>query len=248
MPAWNEAANVGRVVDAVIASLEGAPISFEVLVVDDGSTDGTAETAELLAEGAPEVRVVRHPRHRGLGAAWRTCIAASRGEWVFVQPADGQVAPAMARHYYGSRGDADVVVGVRERWDRPLHRRLLTWGFRSVTRIALGLELPEFGACFLFRGRLVRSLRVVSGDAGVGVVSEWLFLALREGAVLKSMPVEILPRTDGRSKSGRFGDSAATLVDLVRAGVIHRVFRRGSATPRRPSASEDGSTDAAEDR
>ena len=229
MPAFNEARNVEDVVRGVLASFKETGLTHEVLIVDDGSTDGTADVADRLAAESSAVRVVHHERNRGLGAAWRTCIAASRGEWVFVQPADGQVPPSTARHYYESKGDADVVIGVREQWARPLHRRVLTWGFRLLTRVALGLSLPEFGACFLFRGPLVRSLRVTAGDVGVAVVSEWLFLARRQGAIMGELPVELLPRAAGTSKSGNPRDAGATLIDLLRAAVIHRVRgRRGT--------------------
>ncbi len=98
-----------------------------------------------------------------------------------------------------------------------------------MTRVALGLSLPEFGACFLFRGPLVRSLRVTAGDVGVAVVSEWLFLARRQGAIMGELPVELLPRAAGTSKSGNPRDAGATLIDLLRAAVIHRVRgRRGT--------------------
>lgn len=229
MPAFNEAGNLEQVLGDVLRSLRGGQSSFELLVVDDGSTDGTAQLADRLASEIDEVRVVHHGRNRGLGAGWRTCVAASLGEWVFLQPADGQMEPSTARRFYEVRGDADVVVGIRSRWDRPPHRRLLTAGFHLVTRFVLGVRLPgDYGVCFLFRGDLVRSLPVVSGDLGVAVIAEWLFLALRRGARLSEEPAEVLPRMSGTSKSGHPSDAAATLIHLVRAAVIHRVIRRKS--------------------
>lgn len=227
MPAYDEAAAIADVVRGLAASLASPALAYEILVVDDGSRDGTAEACAALAATIPALRVHRHDRHRGLGAAWRSCIAQSRGEWVFVQPADGQVAPGTARRFFDGRGDSDVVIGVRARWPRPLRRRVLTRAFHTVTRLALGLELPEFGACFLFRGPLMRSLRTISGDVGVGIVSEWLYLARQRGAVMRELPVDLLPRAAGRSKSGHAADSAATLIDLMRAAAVHRVLRRG---------------------
>jgi dolichol-phosphate mannosyltransferase len=227
MPAFNEAGNLERVVRDVVGTLRDAALPAEVLVVDDGSTDGTGAIADRLEAEMAEVRVVHHERNRGLGAGWRTCIAESRGDWVFIQPADGQMEPSTARRFYERRGGSDVVVGIRSRWERPLHRRALTAGFHLVTRLALGVSMPgDYGVCFLFRGDLVRSLPVVSGDLGVAVIVEWLFLARRRGARISQEPAEVLPRMSGVSKSGRLGDSVATLMHLLRAAIAHRLLRR----------------------
>jgi glycosyltransferase involved in cell wall biosynthesis len=231
MPAFDEEAGLERVVRDIVRAFEGSGLHYEVLVVDDGSGDRTAAVCERLAREIGTFRLERHDRHRGLGAAWRTCIGASRGEWVFVQPADGQVPPGTARHHFETRGGADVVIGVRQPWRRPLSRRMLTRVFHLITRLALDLDLPDFGACFLFRGALVRSLPTVSGDAGVAIVSEWLFLARRAGALFAERPVELLPRASGRSKSGHLRDSVATLLDLARAGLVHRALGRASRRP-----------------
>jgi glycosyltransferase involved in cell wall biosynthesis len=228
MPAFDEEASLERVIRDLVRALDGSGLRYEVLVVDDGSRDRTAAVCERLAREIGSLRLERHDRHRGLGAAWRTCIGASRGEWVFVQPADGQVPPTTARHHFETKGDADVVIGVRQPWQRPLARTVLTRVFHLVTRLALGLDLPDFGACFLFRGALVRSLPTVSGDAGVAIVCEWLFLARRAGAVFAERPVDLLPRVSGRSKSGHVRDSVGTLLDLARAGLIHRALARTS--------------------
>ncbi|MBM4433540.1 MAG: glycosyltransferase family 2 protein [Chloroflexi bacterium] len=228
MPAFDEAGNLERVVRDVLASLRSTDLSTEILIVDDGSTDGTAVIADQLAAELAEVRAVHHGRNRGLGAGWRTCIAESRGDWVFIQPADGQMESSTARRFYDVRGASDIVVGIRTRWQRPLHRRLLTTGFHLVTRLALGVSLPgDYGVCFLFRGDLVRALPVVSGDLGVAVIVEWLFLARQRGARISLEQAEVLPRLSGTSKSGRLGDSLATLMHILRAAVAHRLLRRG---------------------
>lgn len=226
MPAFDEAGNLERVIRDLLRSIRAAGIRFEIVIVDDGSTDDTAEIADRLAAEVPEVRVVHHGRNRGVGAAWRSCLDASRGAWVFFQPADGQLDPSTALAFFEGRGGADVVLGIRDAWSRPAHRRLLTTGFRIAMRLTLGLALPDFGLCFLFRGNLARSFRTVSGDLGVAVVAEWLFLALRDGATLSERPVEVLRRASGSSKTGRLDQALATLVDLIRCAIAYRVLRR----------------------
>lgn len=229
MPAYGEVGNLEHVIGELLSALRPSEVPFEILVVDDGSTDGTAELADRLSAATPEVRVIHHDRNRGIGAGWRTCASASRGDWVFLQPADGQLSPTAALHFYQVRGDADVVVGIRRRWQRPAHRGLLTLGYQLAAWTLLGVRLGgDYGACFLFRGDLIRHFPTAAGDRGTAVLAEWLYLAMRRGVTLVGEPVEILPRRSGISKTGRVDDTIGTLADLVRVAVIHRVLRRAA--------------------
>jgi dolichol-phosphate mannosyltransferase len=229
MPAFNEIDSLPTVVHGLIDVLRPSGLSFEILIVDDGSTDGTGAFAERLRSELPEVRVAHHERNRGMGAAWRTCGARSRGEWVLLQPADGQVAATTGLRFYRSRGAADLVIGTRAPWQRPRHRRALTVGYRIAARVLLGVDLAaDHGACWLFRGEMLRSFRLLAGDRGIAICAEWLYLARRRGASLALEPAEILPRHSGRSKTGRLDDSIATLVDLARVAIAHRVLGRST--------------------
>lgn len=227
MPAYDEIGNLEQVVDELLGAMRPSGIPFEILIAEDGSTDGTAELADRLATEDPEVRVVHHGRNRGIGAGWRTCASESRGEWVFLQPADGQLSPLTALHFYRARGAADVVVGIRGPWERPTHRRALSVGYQLATWVLLGVRLGgDHGACFLFRGELIRSLPVAAGDRGIAVLAEWLYLAKRRRATLAERPVDVLPRRTGRSKTGKLNDTVGTLADLVRVAAIDRVRHR----------------------
>ena len=90
-PAFDEEANIERTVERALDALRRLPLErFEVLVIDDGSTDATPKIADALAEHEPEVRVVHHSENRGYGAALRTGFESSRCEWIFFTDGDGQ--------------------------------------------------------------------------------------------------------------------------------------------------------------
>src|ERR1700682_1685850 len=111
MPAYNEAATVERALAAVLAT----PHEKQVILVDDGSTDGTQEIISRLSKEHKEVQVIAHDRNRGKGPAVRTALAAATGDIVLIQDCDLEYDP----NDYGKllepieRGDADVVYGTR---------------------------------------------------------------------------------------------------------------------------------------
>jgi glycosyltransferase involved in cell wall biosynthesis len=104
VPAFNEAGSIGR----VVADLRGAAAWHEVLVVDDGSTDGTGRAAQDAG-----ARVIRHPYNKGNGAAVKSAIRSAGTEWIAIVDGDGQHSPADAALLVSLLGEYDLVVGAR---------------------------------------------------------------------------------------------------------------------------------------
>ena len=105
VPAFNEGDSIGR----VVAALKGAAHWHEVLVVDDGSTDGTGKAAQDAG-----ARVIRHPYNKGNGAAIKTAIRGAASEWIAIVDADGQHQPEDAARLVARLGEYDLVVGARD--------------------------------------------------------------------------------------------------------------------------------------
>jgi glycosyltransferase involved in cell wall biosynthesis len=105
VPAFNEGESIGQ----VVTELRAAARWHEVLVVDDGSTDGTGKAAEDAG-----ARVVRHPYNKGNGASVKTAIRAAASDWIAIVDADGQHAPADVERLVAKLGDYDLVVGARD--------------------------------------------------------------------------------------------------------------------------------------
>ncbi|HEU4975923.1 MAG TPA: glycosyltransferase family 2 protein [Baekduia sp.] len=169
VPAYGEAATIGEVVERALA-LEG--LDLEVVVVDDGSTDGTADAARAAARGDERLRVLTHERNQGKGAAVRTGIAASRGDIVVIQDADLEYDPRELPKVLQPLidGVADVVYGSRLRGGEP-QRAHLFWHlvgnrFLSLlTNVLFNTTISDMEVgSKAFRGDLIRSFQLVSDD------------------------------------------------------------------------------------
>lgn len=116
IPCYNEAATLEAIVDRVMAA-DRMGLDLEILIVDDGSRDGTAEVADTLAGRHPQIRVIRHHANRGKGAAMRTGFAQITGDIALVQDADLEYSPADYPKLLKPilDGRADVVFGSRFR-------------------------------------------------------------------------------------------------------------------------------------
>jgi len=168
IPAYNEAATIHLILDKVLAvSLIGG-LSKEILVVDDHSSDGTYEavTRYLTEKGSDNIRVLRHPRNMGKGAAIHTGIAEAKGDFVIIQDADLEYDPEEYNLLLKPmlNGMADVVYGSRFLGGNA-HRILFFWhsiGNKFLTFLSnmfTNLNLTDMETCYkLFRRELIQSL------------------------------------------------------------------------------------------
>jgi glycosyltransferase involved in cell wall biosynthesis len=164
VPCYDEAKTVGALLDRVLAS----PWVAEVIVVDDGSTDGTGDLLALRSDAVERITVVSHPQNRGKGAALRTGFAAATADFVVVQDADLEYDPADYPLLLEPllSGDADVVYGSRFASGRP-HRVLYFWhsvGNKMLTLMSnmfTDLNLTDMETCYkAFRREIIQAIDI----------------------------------------------------------------------------------------
>ena len=168
MPVFNEA----KTVEMIIARVLRAPGLFELLVVDDASSDGTAAALSRIRD--PRVRIFRHPVNRGKGAALRTAFEQVRGDVVIIQDADLEYDPLDYPKLFSpiEAGRADVVYG--SRFTGETHRVLLFWhyvGNRFLTTLSnmfTNLNLTDMETGYkAFRAEILREVRFRSDRFGI---------------------------------------------------------------------------------
>ncbi len=197
LPAFNEETNLERSVAALERALKAHAAAHEIIVVDDGSSDGTASVLRRLMASQPELRVVNHVMNQGYGAALRSGFAAARLAWIFFMDADNQFDPAEIGLLTARALDADIVAGYRRVRRDPWVRRLNAWAFFTMAHLFFGYLARDVNCAFkLIRRELVVSLPFQS--TGALINTELLVLARRCGARVVEVPVSHFPRTSGK--------------------------------------------------
>jgi glycosyltransferase involved in cell wall biosynthesis len=188
LPAYNEEESLATAVQQALDVVPDLSSDYEVIVVDDGSTDGTREVAlELLRERHPAVRLAAHPTNRGYGAALRTGFALSRCDLVFYTDSDNQFDISDLRHFLPLISEYDVIVGFRVyRYDTVL-RSILSWIYNRIVRILFRVRVRDVDCSFkLFRREVLEQIVVETDDFFVDAelvakARRWNFRLLEKG-------------------------------------------------------------------
>lgn len=227
LPAFNEEGNVGRTLAEVLAYLSSRFTAAEVLVVDDGSGDGTAATVEEWSRRDGRVRLLRHPRNRGYGAALRTGFAAARGRLVFFTDADGQFDMADLDRLLANLDGCDGVLGHRVRRRDNAVRCVSAWAWNLLVRLLLGVPYRDVDCAFkLYRREALAGLVLASDGAAVN--AEMLARLHARGCRLRQVGVSHRPRLAGSASGLRPRVVARALAELVFLAVsLHRPATAG---------------------
>ncbi|HPQ40292.1 MAG TPA: glycosyltransferase family 2 protein [bacterium] len=196
-PAHNEIDSLPGIVASAMETCPKLASEFEIIIVDDGSTDGTAELADRLAEQYPDVvRVMHHARNRGYGGALKTGFLSARNDVVFYTDADAQFDLGELPRVFPLICDADVVTCYREDRCDPWHRSLNTWLFEKAVYLVFGLKIRDPDCAFkLYRRDVIQRMNLMSEGAMIDV--EMLLQAKRAGFRLVQAGVRHYPRKSG---------------------------------------------------
>lgn len=200
-PAHNEVDNIVALTEKTVQVLSEHLEDFEVLIINDGSTDGTREKADELAAKFPQVRAIHHEVNRGYGGAVKTGIASSAKDWIFITDGDGQFdvgeIPLLLEHAQ----EHDAVVGYRINRQDPFHRKMFAFCWGTLIRILFGFRVRDLDCAFklfkrgYFEGRELKAM-------GAVISVEFFSILTQNKARIKQVGVHHYPRTAGVQSGG----------------------------------------------
>jgi glycosyltransferase involved in cell wall biosynthesis len=196
-PCYNDEASIGEMVRIAVATLERIGVrDAEVIVINDGSTDGSAQVLETLTAHEPLLRVVTHEHNRGYGGALLSGFAASTKQWVFYTDGDGQFDLAEMPPLLESIPPYDIVSCYRLNRQDPLVRKINGWCWTRLVGLLFGLRLRDIDCAFkLYRRAIFDDMPLCS--TGALIDTEVLARAARQGCKIVQRGVHHYPRTAG---------------------------------------------------
>ena len=227
-PVFDEELNIGVLLDTALDVAPQLAPDFEIVVVDDGSRDGSAREVHARAAADRRIRMVHHPSNLGYGAALRSGLREARGELVFFSDADLQfdLSELAALLHHTER--FDVVAGYRAPRRDPVGRRLLAWGWGLLVRMLFGLPVRDIDCAFkVFRRPVLESMPIAS--IGAFVNTEILVRARHAGYRIRQVPVSHRRRRHGRQSGA---NPRVILRALLELASLYRELRPRSPRTR----------------
>jgi len=239
-PAYNDSGTIASmVIRAVQAASELTP-DYEVIVVNDGSSDATADVADELARKYSNVKVIHHEKNRGYGGALQTGIRSATKELIFYTDGDAQYDPAeLALLWPHLTADADIVNGYKISRSDPLHRIVIGRLYHHIVAVMFGLKMRDVDCDFRLMRRSMFDRIDLEKTSGV-ICLEMMKKVQDAGFRMVEVPVHHFHRAYGKSQFFNFRRILKTGVDVMRLWfvlVIRRQHRRSPATSVAPRPS-----------
>jgi len=201
-PAYNEEANIEDTIKRTIAVMTEVTDDWEIIVVDDGSADGTAEIIDRYRTLGERFTALHHPINRGYGAALKSGIINAKKDLIFFCDSDLQFDIREIDKLLGWIDAYDIVIGYRAKRQDPYYRRLNAFGWNILVRFVLGLKIRDIDCAFkIFRRKVFDRISIEA--VGAMVNTDILAKALKLGFTLKEVPVTHYPRLKGKQTGAK---------------------------------------------
>ncbi len=222
MPVYNEEKVLAEAIEEALIAMKGADFSYEILLCNDASTDGSGAILAQYADKYPnQVRVVTHAVNRGIMGALATLFESARGRFIFFNSSDGQFKTSDALRMMQLRDKYDIVVGKRERKLYNWRRHLVSWAFNRVPKWFFGVETYDAGSIKLYTAEVL-TIPLVS--LSPFREAERLIRAQKMGKRIGMVSVDHCQRRGGRATGAQLRLLVHSLCDVLRLRFCSQKF------------------------
>lgn len=218
-PAYNDSGTIASLVISARTTAQKLTQDFEIIVVNDGSADHTAEIADELAHTYPEVRVIHHPKNRGYGGALRSGFSGATKDLIFYTDGDAQYDPAELEQLWPKMvPGVDVVNGYKISRSDPMHRIIIGRVYHHTVKRLFGLKVRDVDCDFRLIRRSVFERITLEHNSGV-ICLELMKKLTDAGCVIAEVPVHHYHRAFGKSQFFNFRRLVHTARDVFKLWV-----------------------------
>lgn len=203
LPAFNEEDNIKRTVIGVVNILKKIATRYEVLVVNDGSSDKTGQVVRKLAKENKNIRMITHLKNRGYGASIKSGLYNVCFPWVIQMDSDGQFDFSEIKKFLAKMDEADLIIGFRMRRTDSLYRRLMAKVLWLADFILFGLDVYDVDCGFkLFKKEVIEKIPKLKTESAI-TVTEFIVRAKEAGFKIVQVGVKHFSRKEGEQTGGK---------------------------------------------
>lgn len=204
MPAYNEEGNIAAVVLEAVEAAKSVARAYEVIVVDDGSSDKTGDIVDKLSQSDKHIRLIKHKANRGYGGAVKSGLAAAKYDYIFFTDSDGQFHFDELARFIKAKDDADILIGYRKKRMDPFHRIFVAQVLLKIWNFVLfGLTIRDVDCAYKLFDKKVRDSIKLTTESAI-TVTEFIVKAIRQGYKIKQVPVIHYERKFGKQTGGNW--------------------------------------------
>ena len=224
VPALNENRALALTLDEIISVMKEADLSdFEILAVNDGSSDETGAIADAYAKADPRIRALHNPSPRGIGQAYKAGIPLATKEHYMLVHGDNEIPGSSIKKILRSAGSADFIITYLKKDTRPVGRRFFSRAFTFLENSLFGLKVRYYNGPNLIPVRLLREIPILTN--GHAFMAETIIRLTHRGYSYAEVEFESRLRVRGRSKAFRIKNILSVLRALVRLRLTLRSGR-----------------------
>lgn len=215
-PAYNEEANIANTVQVAEKVLKTIASKYEIIIINDGSTDKTGEIVAKLVAKNHNIRVVTHSPNRGYGAALKSGWTASQYPWIAFADSDGQFDFSEIKKFLPLIEKADLILGYRLKRGDSLMRSVYTFGWSTLAKVLLGLDAKDYSCGFkLIKKKVFEAVQPLKGEEKVTQI-ELIVKAKRLGFKIAEVGVHHYPRKFGQQTGANLKVVLKSIFDLFK--------------------------------